>query len=145
MAQIRSYMSTLAAKAQLYTARAQVLARYRFIAAVGLRKYGDRSLDSLMKHDGDNDGLWTGMFVAAQAFRYAATRAEDARTLAWKYFSAVEFLHNVTGRSLMWAVGTVVVNVAQRHLSSLHMYFLVTPPFFSHVVCAPRQYVAYDL
>ncbi len=29
-------------------------------------------------HTGENDGLWTGLYVASQAFRYAATGDEDA-------------------------------------------------------------------
>eukprot|EP00040_Diaphanoeca_grandis_P035874 m.226675 g.226675 ORF g.226675 m.226675 type:complete len:542 (-) comp33500_c1_seq1:160-1785(-) len=96
LAQIVSYSDTLDAKAARYTARIPALARYRWVAAVNLPSYGNDDADTLQKHDGDNDGLWTGMLVAAQAFRYAVTKSEEARTLAWHHFAAIEFLHNVT-------------------------------------------------
>ena len=62
-------------------------------------------------HDGDNDGLWTGMFVSGLIHQYALGKQrqqkqqqptlqqkknEIIRTLAWKHYSAIEFLHNVT-------------------------------------------------
>lgn len=97
LAHLVSRPETLEAKAAGYTRRVAALARYRWVAAVQLRRYGDRSAASLERHDGDNDGLWTGMLVAAQAFRFAATGSEEARALAWHHFAAVEFLHNVTG------------------------------------------------
>ena len=94
---IRSELLTLEAKAAVYTARTAALARYRWVASVALVHYGDQSAASMMPGDGDNDGLWTGMLVASQAFRYAVTGSADARDLAWHHFAAVEFLHNVTG------------------------------------------------
>ena len=46
--------------------------------------------------DNDNDGLWTGMYGAAQSFAYAATRSEAARVRARRAFEALRFLVDVT-------------------------------------------------
>ena len=94
IARIWSRESSLEQRAAQYTARIPPLNRHGWIAAGSLQTYGDVS--TLTLHDGDNDGLWTGMFVAAMAFRFAATKSLEAHTLAWRHFSAVEFLHNVT-------------------------------------------------
>ena len=60
-----------------------------------------RAGEPVLKRDGDNDGLWTAMYVAAMAAKAHAAptqaAAAEARSLAWKHFAAVEFLHNVTG------------------------------------------------
>ncbi|MBL9125399.1 MAG: hypothetical protein JNG90_17305, partial [Planctomycetaceae bacterium] len=45
----------------------------------------------------DNDGLWTSLYVAAEAFRYGATGAADAKANAWKSLRALMFLEEVTG------------------------------------------------
>ncbi len=45
----------------------------------------------------DNDGLWTAMYVGAQAFRYAATRDPAARTAAKKSMDAMLDLLRLTG------------------------------------------------
>jgi hypothetical protein len=95
LAYISSGPTTLRAQAAALTTLVPTLARHRWVAAATLKSYGDTSADSLLLHDGDNDGLWTGMLVASQAMRWAATGEEEARQLAWHHFSAVEFLHNV--------------------------------------------------
>ncbi|ELR12782.1 uncharacterized protein ACA1_093180 [Acanthamoeba castellanii str. Neff] len=47
----------------------------------------------------ENSGLWTSMYLASQAFRYADP---EVKREAWKNFEAMEFLYNVTGiRGLM--------------------------------------------
>jgi hypothetical protein len=45
----------------------------------------------------DNDGLWTSVYVAAEAFRYAATKDPQARALAKKSMDAMMDLMNLTG------------------------------------------------
>jgi hypothetical protein len=121
LARISGYNTTLDAKADAYTAQAAANARHLWIATVGLSAYGDvdavavPAVDgpagmhtltinpgaALLKRDGDNDGLWTAMYVGAMAAKahVASTTAEqdEARALAWKHFAAMEFLHNVTG------------------------------------------------
>jgi len=44
----------------------------------------------------DNDGLWTGMYLAAECHRFAATGAADARAHADAAFAALEWLEAVT-------------------------------------------------
>ena len=107
LALLRSRSVLLSDAAAAYTDRATTaLSRHGWIAAGRLARYGDTDNrtplpggggGSLALHDGDNDGLWTAMFVAAQIFRLGATGAIEARALAWKHLGAVEFLHNVTG------------------------------------------------
>jgi hypothetical protein len=45
----------------------------------------------------DNDGLWTSIYVASQAFRYAVTKDPEAKRNAWRAFEGMELLNNVTG------------------------------------------------
>lgn len=49
------------------------------------------------QHSSDNDGLWTSIYVAAEAFRYGTTGDESARENAWKSLQAMMFMHDVTG------------------------------------------------
>lgn len=44
----------------------------------------------------DNDGLYTAMYGAAHAFRYAVTGSEEARTLANRSFKACKWLVDIT-------------------------------------------------
>lgn len=45
----------------------------------------------------DNDGLWTALYIAAQSFRYAATRDASARAAARRSMSALLDLLRYTG------------------------------------------------
>lgn len=58
---------------------------------------GDLS-SSYMENE-DNDGLWTACYLAAQCFRYGATKSDDAREIATRTFEALERLETVTGIS----------------------------------------------
>jgi hypothetical protein len=49
------------------------------------------------QHTSDNDGLWTSLYVAAEAFRYGATGDPEARQNAWQSLQALMFLEKVTG------------------------------------------------
>ncbi|MBX3413618.1 MAG: hypothetical protein KF708_13085 [Pirellulales bacterium] len=49
------------------------------------------------QHSSDNDGLWTSIYVAAEAFRYGATGDETARDNAWKSLQAMMFMEDLTG------------------------------------------------
>ena len=95
VAHIVARQTTFEAKAAAYL-RHDVprLDRYGWVAAAGLKAYGDSA--TTQPQDGDNDGLWTGMLVAALSLQYTLTRDETVRSMAWRHFSAVEFLHNVT-------------------------------------------------
>jgi hypothetical protein len=56
-------------------------------------------LSSSRMENEDNDGLWTSCYLAAQCFRYGATKSPDARDIAVRTFDALERLETVTGIS----------------------------------------------
>ncbi len=49
------------------------------------------------QHSSDNDGLWTSLYVAAEAFRYGATGDPEARENAWRSVELLMQLEKVTG------------------------------------------------
>lgn len=51
------------------------------------------------QHDDDNDGLWTSLYVAAEAFRFGVTADPSAKANAWQSLKALMFLEQVTGIS----------------------------------------------
>lgn len=69
--------------------------RYGLVTGCGLREPGD--LSTSVTGTDDNDGLWTGMYVAAECFRYAVTKDEEARRFADESFDAMEKLEAITG------------------------------------------------
>lgn len=69
--------------------------RWGLVSSCGLRSYGN--LSSWEPEVGESDGLWTGVYLAGQCFRYAVTGDKAVREKAWQHFEAMEFLHNVTG------------------------------------------------
>jgi len=62
---------------------------------VHLRVPGD--LSTWQPEDDDNDGEYTGNYLAMESFRYAATKDEDARVKAKKAFQFLKYLEEVTG------------------------------------------------
>ena len=54
---------------------------------------------SCAPHATDNDGLWTSIALAAEAFRYQVTGEESARDNAWSLFQGMQFLNNVSVES----------------------------------------------
>ena len=56
-------------------------------------------LSSSRMENEDNDGLWTACYLAAQCFRYGATKSDEAREIAVRTFEALERLETVTGIS----------------------------------------------
>lgn len=69
--------------------------RYGFTGNLSLTSPGD--LSSGVMHDTDNDGLWTSMYLAAELFRYAVTKSEDAKLNAYEAFEAMERLEDISG------------------------------------------------
>ncbi|WP_428656362.1 ligand-binding sensor domain-containing protein [Runella sp.] len=59
-----------------------------------LEKAGD--LTTWQPEDDDNDGEYTGNYLAMEAFRYAATKSPDARENAKKAFGFLKLLQEVT-------------------------------------------------
>jgi hypothetical protein len=70
--------------------------RSGFVTGARLKKPGDPSA-GVIHEASDNDGLWTAVYVGAEAFRYAATRDPEARRLAKKSMDAMLDLVKYTG------------------------------------------------
>jgi hypothetical protein len=67
---------------------------FEYVLEVKLKQPGD--LSAWEQHDSDNDGLWTGMYGAAQCFAYGATKSTKAKERATKALRALGFLSEVT-------------------------------------------------
>ena len=94
---IEARPTTLAAKAAAFEEaidRHHRRTPYGYVVEAHLKTRGDAS--TAFTTDNDNDGLWTGMYGAAQSFAYAATRSETARVRARRAFEALRFLVDVT-------------------------------------------------
>lgn len=70
--------------------------RMGFITEIVLNEPGE--LDKgYVQESNDNDGLWTCLYIAAEAFRFGATGDESARRNAWESLQTMFFLEEVTG------------------------------------------------
>lgn len=67
--------------------------RHGFVSGCVLQTPSD--LTSSHSRDDDNDGLWTAMYLAAQAYRFAATGDPDARTKARRSLDALVRLETI--------------------------------------------------
>ena len=67
--------------------------RKGFVARSKLTRPGD--LSSSVTSDTDNDGLWTAMHLAAQAYRFAVTGEDEARQLARRSLEALMKLETI--------------------------------------------------
>ncbi len=88
---------TLAEKARRFEAEIDRLHRrtpFGFVDSVRLPAPGDTRTGQ--QHDSDNDGLWTSMHGAAQAFAFGATRDPVHAHKARAAFDAMRFLRLVT-------------------------------------------------
>jgi hypothetical protein len=95
VSQIEWRPMTLEAKARLFDERIESRhVRHGFVAGSHLRTPGD--LSSNQKNDSDNDGLWTAMYLGAEAYRYAVTKAPDARAKAQRALRALMRLEEIT-------------------------------------------------
>lgn len=94
---LKSRRMTLADKAAHYEA----IVRARHVRAPGLVERCDMrvpgDLSTWYAVDTDNDGMYTGLYVAAEAYRYAVTKDPAAREHAREAYRAMEFLQTVTG------------------------------------------------
>lgn len=68
--------------------------RLGFVSKSILSQSGD--LSSNQTFSNANDGLWTGIYVAAEAFRYAVTGDQEAKRFAKDSFNAMIMLQKVT-------------------------------------------------
>lgn len=69
--------------------------RHGFNATIGGMK--DGNVDTGTLEDSDNDGLWTSMYLGAEAFRYAVTKSEDALQNCRESMEAMERLYTING------------------------------------------------
>jgi hypothetical protein len=69
--------------------------RFGMVASSHLRKRGD--LTSNLPYTTDNDGLWTAIYMAAECYRYAATKSGDARENAVRSLKLLMRLEEMTG------------------------------------------------
>ncbi len=69
--------------------------RYGFSSRGGGMKNGN--LGQLTIHDSDNDGLWTGMYLGGQIFRYAVTKDPEAWENCKEALMGFERLYSITG------------------------------------------------
>lgn len=74
---------------------------------------GDTS--SWIPSDDDNDGEYTGGYLAMESFRYAVTGDEDARLKARKAFDFLRFLHEVTGTEGFFARSVIPADWERMH------------------------------
>ena len=65
--------------------------------------------------DDDNDGEYTGGYLAMESFRYAVTKEEDARLKARKAFDFLCLLQDVTGTEGFFARSVVPVDWKEVH------------------------------
>src|SRR5207237_8255814 len=87
---------TLADKAKYFEERIeQRHVRHGLVASSHLRVAGEVSSNQTVSSD--NDGLWTAIYLGAQAYRYAATQATDARAQAQRALKALLRLVESTG------------------------------------------------
>lgn len=94
---IASLPITLGAKAAAYEAaidRHHRRTPYGYVVEAHLKEAGE--VATSFTTDNDNDGLWTGMYGAAQCFAFAVTRSDVARGRARRAFEALRFLVDVT-------------------------------------------------
>jgi hypothetical protein len=95
---IRWRSTTLLEKAQIFQEAIEKRHKYfGYVTGCGLKQPGD--LSQPFRHVSDNDGLWTAMYIAAECFRYGATKDPAAKEAAKKSMDALLKLESITGIS----------------------------------------------
>ena len=95
LAVIGAFTATFAEKAKYYE---EIIEKYhirRGFTANGSTPTGERK--DAVPTISDNDGLWTGCYVAAESLRYAATGEQEALEKARRGLNAMLLLTRVTG------------------------------------------------
>ncbi|REK19278.1 MAG: hypothetical protein DWQ37_01415 [Planctomycetota bacterium] len=70
--------------------------REGLVGSIRVNEPGDLGSGYHQPHN-DNDGLWTCIYIAAEAFRYGVTGEEEAKRNARRSLEALMFLEEVTG------------------------------------------------
>ena len=112
---IRQKWMTLSDKAEhyLHILRARHLRPPGFVGPAVLVRPGDLS-ESFIEDD-DNDGEHTGNYLATESFRYAVTKAPDAKENAKSAAMALEQLQRITGTDHFIARAILPITTAPRH------------------------------
>lgn len=93
---ISERLMTLAEKARIFEERIRLRhVRYGMTSDSILTRPGDTSSNRTVSSD--NDGLWTALYVAAEAFRYRVTGEAEARDFARQGMQALIRLEEITG------------------------------------------------
>ncbi len=94
LAKIEFRDMTLYDKAMYYEAQVRDRhLRHGFNASLDNVDHGNISTGRLS--DSDNDGLWTSMYLAGEAFRYAATKSDDALQNVRESLDAMDRLYSI--------------------------------------------------
>jgi len=110
---------TLEQKARLFEERIEARhVRHGMVSDCGLRVPGDPS--SSFTHDNDNDGLWTTIYLGAEAYRYGVTRDPVARERARRSMQVLVRLLDITGQPGFPARSFVSTNEPRPHGGEWH-------------------------
>ncbi|GMW00064.1 MAG: hypothetical protein AMXMBFR84_12020 [Candidatus Hydrogenedentota bacterium] len=95
-------------------------------------------LESAWINHTDNDGLYTAMYGASQAFRYGATKDPEAKTRARRCFEAMKLLYDVTGIPGFPARSVVPVNWPEdpnlKHNAAMNAAEKATDPLWKDIL-----------
>ena len=95
ISKITSYYTTLSEKADKFE---KIIEKYHIRRGfTATRTITGNTIDEGYISISDNDGLWTACYVAAESFRYAATKKKDALEKARRGMNALLFLTRITG------------------------------------------------
>jgi hypothetical protein len=88
---------TLREKADFYEKDMDLFRRtpYGYVSEIAVKEAGNRESE-VIQSDSDNDGLWTSMYGAGEAFAYGALKDPVYKERAKKAFEALRFLQKVT-------------------------------------------------
>ncbi|MSU59343.1 MAG: hypothetical protein EXS35_14430 [Pedosphaera sp.] len=91
--------------------------RHGYVTHMHLRAPG--VLDGAQQELSDNDGMWTALYIASQSYRYAVTKAPEAKAQAARSMQALLRLESITGIPGFPARAICHTNEPQFHLRSL--------------------------
>ncbi|MCB0732689.1 MAG: hypothetical protein KDC88_16820, partial [Ignavibacteriae bacterium] len=95
VSRIENVEMTLDEKADYFTN--QVETRHNRMGFVAQNRLNERfDIDSWRFDISDNDGMYTAMYGAAQAYRFAVTKSDEAKKLAKRSFEACKWLVDIT-------------------------------------------------
>ena len=97
---IETTMMSLEEKAEHYRRNTEIynVRKDGYILSRRLDHEGVVSLDEGFIDNSDNDGLWTGLYLAALSYEYACTKNEDVRKTAQRSLKAMIKLTTITGK-----------------------------------------------